>query len=195
MYICPININNFLKTYKNVDTMKSQNILTALETEVLLAVIFSDHQDKSNMVGHPVRWLDQYDVDMTSKQLPGAISSCAKKGYVEVDKSSKDKKEHTIALTQKGLDALVADGAYKIEAVETKVPKAPKKLRTLEEALELVEDLKNTQLGVDMTFVPFRGKKKITATVKAITLDKRTNRVFFRLFDEVGKMYHVSYKD
>lgn len=178
--------------------MKSQNILTALETEVLLAIATSDYQSGNSLVGNPIWWLDQHDVGMTAKQLQGAISSCSKKGYVVVYKSSSNKKDHTIALTQKGLDALIADGAYEVSTCkveEAKTPNAPKKSRTLDEALALVEDLKNTQLGVDMTFVPFRGKEKITATVKAITLDKRTNRVFFRLLDEVGKMYHISYKD
>ena len=79
-------------------------ILTALEKEVLLAILYSDYQCNEAPVNNPVWWLEADDVDMLPRQLPGAISSCSKKGYVGLDKSVRG--EETIWLTQKGFDIL-----------------------------------------------------------------------------------------
>ena len=78
--------------------------LTALEKEVLLAILYSDYQCREFPVNNPVWWIEADDVDMQPNQLAGAISSCSKKGYVELDKSVKG--EETIWLTQKGYDMI-----------------------------------------------------------------------------------------
>lgn len=79
-------------------------ILTELEKQVLQAVLYSDYQDNDNPVGHQVWWIDHHDVDMDPKQLPGAISSCSKKGYIGLDKSERG--SETIWLTELGLNIL-----------------------------------------------------------------------------------------
>jgi hypothetical protein len=91
----------------SISTKQEINALTELEKEVLIAVLYSDYQDSSNPIDKPVWYLDANDVNMNPTSLPGAIASCSKKQYVTIDKSSKNKKEHTIALTALGYRTLM----------------------------------------------------------------------------------------
>lgn len=74
--------------------------LTDLEKQVLEAVINSDYQSDSP-VNNPVWYLEECDVNMKPGQLSGAISSCVKKDFVDIDKCGKDS---TIWITPLGFD-------------------------------------------------------------------------------------------
>lgn len=96
-----------LTNNSSISAKQEINTLTELEKDVLIAVLYSDYQDSSNPIDNPVWYLDANDVNMTPTSLPGAIASCSKKQYVTIDKSSKNKKEHTIALTALGYRTLL----------------------------------------------------------------------------------------
>lgn len=101
-----IETNQPKKKAKKTTTKKSVRRsavikMTKLEKEVLRAVLESDYQDKQDPVGHPVWYLEENDVNMKKGQLSGAISSCVKKGFVEVVQEDKDS---TITLTKLGYD-------------------------------------------------------------------------------------------
>ena len=87
-------------------TTKTTN-LTELEQQVLFAILKSDYMSGDFPINKPIWYLDASDVNMEAKQLAGAIASCSKKQFVTLDKSSKNRNDHTIALTELGYDTLM----------------------------------------------------------------------------------------
>lgn len=78
--------------------------LTELEKQVLLATYYSDYNEEGrDSIGYPVWYLTEDEVDMEPGQLSGAVSSCSKKGFVEIVKDGNDS---TIALTEEGFNRI-----------------------------------------------------------------------------------------
>lgn len=85
----------------------------------------------------------------------------------------------------------VIEAEVQVETIEPKTKKKtpPKTKLSLDEALDLLQESKKN-IGKTCSFVPFRTAINLSGKIKQVVLDKRVNKVYYRIIVEKNKLYH-----
>lgn len=175
-----------------ISTMVSEE---ALETLEVANYTLSSLKKKSNKA-----LLEMVEFGVDGLLLEAVTEALASRGVdisdepttvpTEEEKKGKSAKAPKAEKKEKDPKAPKAPKAEKKE----KAPRVKKEVLTDEQVAELVEKAKSF-VGKVLEFIPFGADKTpIKAEVTMISVDRRVNKVYFRMFDTEGKMYHKDVK-